>query len=561
MDVTDSSHGWRGRMRADPRRESGTHRRRTIRVSPRAIAAVSLGLLVFATPAWAKTSVARVFGDNMVLQRDRPVPVWGWSDPGETVTVTFAGQSKTARASSNGAWRVTLAALSAAAAPRSLVVESQAARERLSVTNVLVGEVWLCGGQSNMGLHLRDCFNAPEEIAAADHPQFRFLVVPGGGAAVPAADIGGGRWQVCTPETAATFAGTAYFFGRALHRELRVPVGLIERDQGATGIECWVPLAAYQASRAPAMQALYREAASWDRESDIGRSAHAEAFARIESWLPAAKESLAAGRAVPPEPLLPAPSRQVPGPTTVYNGIIHPLVPYAIRGAVWYQGESNGGEGEIYELKMKALITGWRAAWGQGDFPFYFVQLANEGNTVIRPMDEESSGYVPVREAQRRALTLPHTGMAVAIDLGEDASGHPRNKRDVGERLALWALAKDYGRKGPFSGPLYRACRREGDSLVISFDHVGSGLMIADKDGLVPAREVPGGVMKQFAVRGADGAWEWAEARIAGETVVVRSDSVSVPVAVRYAYSLNPKGPKLYNRDGLPASPFRSDDW
>lgn len=519
-----------------------------------------LFLLVAAT-AGAKPKTATIFGDNMVLQRDRPVPVWGWADPGEEIIVAFAGQTKSTRADAHGAWRITLDPLPASAEPRTLSVQSKAEPQPSKIENVLVGEVWLCGGQSNMGLALRDCFRAPEEIAAANDPQFRFIAVPANGAAVPSADIGRAKWRASTPETAADFAGTAYFFGRSLRQHLKVPVGLIEFDRGATGIEGWVPLAAYESAKEPALQAMYREAAGWNPQSEIGRKAHLDAFARIEAWLPAAKAALAAGQHVPPEPLLPAPSRQVPGPSTTFNGTIHPLTPYAIRGAVWYQGESNPGEGEIYEQKMKAMITGWRTAWGQGDFPFYFVQLANEGNTVIQPMEEENFRYVPVREAQRRALALPNTGMVVAIDLGEDASGHPRNKRDVGDRLALWVRARQHGEKVPYCGPLYRECRRDGDTMIISFDHAGSGLMVADKDGLDPVKEISGGVMKQFSIQGADGKWHWADARIVGKTVVVRSDKVPSPVAVRYAYSLNPKGPKLYNRDGLPASPFRTDDW
>ena len=290
--------------------------------------------------------------------------------------------------------------------------------------------------------------------------------------------------------------------------------------------------------------------------------AHDEAFAKIAAWVPAAKAALAAGKPVPPEPLLPAPStRYRTGPTTVFNGTFHPLVPYAIRGAIWYQGEFNSGEGETYQQKLQAMITGWRRVWGQRDFPFYLVQLANEGNTVNEPDEEANYRYVPTREAQRRALALPHTGLAVAIDLGEDTQGHPRNKQDVGERLALWALAKDYGVRVPFSGPLYRSCRRDGDRMIVSFDYADSGLMVADKDGLAPVAEVPGGLMKQFSVQGQDGKWHWADARIEGHAVVVRSEHVPAPVAVRYASSLNPKGPKLYNRDGLPASPFRTDEW
>ena len=542
-----------------PRRSLPQARRFHLRVAAvnPVVVAACLALLL-AAPAWAKTHLATIFGDNMVLQRDQPVPVWGWAEPGEKVTVAFAGQQKTAAAGADGKWMVKLDPLHASAKPASLTATGT---DTVTVTNVLVGEVWLCGGQSNMGATLLECFNAQEEIAVANYPQIRFIAVPPAAAIVPAADGDGAKWKVCLPETTANCSGVAYFFARSLHRNLKVPVGLIQVIY-LSGIEGYVPLAAYQASPLPALQAMYREAGSWNPQSDIGRQAHEEAFAKIAAWLPAAKAALAAGKAVPPEPLLPIPSRlHRTGPTMIYNGTLHPLVPCAIRGAIWYQGEFNAGEGEIYEQKMKAMITGWRAVWGQGDFPVYFVQLANEGNTVNQPDEEANFRYVPVREAQRRALALPHTGMAVAIDLGEDAQGHPRNKRDVGERLALWALANDYGRKAPCSGPLYWGCQRDGDRMILSFDYANSGLMVADKDGLDLVKEVPGGVMKQFSVKGADGKWYWADARIEGQTVIVRSEHVPAPVAVRYAYSLNPKGPKLYNRDALPASPFSTEKW
>jgi len=515
-------------------------------------------LLCLSEAAWGKLRLPRIFSDNMVLQRERPVPVWGWAESGEALTVAFAGQQKTATAGADGKWTVMLDPLPASREPRELTVTGAAT---LTVRNILVGEVWLCGGQSNMGLSLRDCFEAPREIAAADYPQFRFFSGGVSASLLPAADLQGGSWKVCSPETAANFAGTAYFFGRRLHLALNVPIGLIEFDVGATGIEGWVPLEGFQAAAEPALQEIYREVSSWNPESEIGRQAHLEAFAKIKAWLPLARQALDNHQPVPPEPLLPAPNPHQANPCQIFNGTVYPLIPYAMRGAVWYQGESNPGEGEIYFLKMKAMINGWRALWDAGDFPLYYVQLANEGKPNEDPAADGAFRYVPVREAQRRVLQLPTTGMVVAIDLGEDTSGHPRNKQDVGERLALWARAKTYGEKVPFSGPLYRGCRVEGDRMILSFDYSGSGLMVGDKTGLEPAREVKDGILGHFAIAGADGKWYWADARIVGDTVVARSDRVPDPVTVRYAYSMNPKGSKLYNREGLPASPFRTDDW
>jgi len=515
-------------------------------------------LLAVSNSTWANVRLASPFTDNMVLQRERLVPIWGWAEPGEAITVSFGAQKKTATTGADGKWMIKLDALKSSSEPADLTISGA---DTIVIRNVLVGEVWLCGGQSNMGLALRDVFNAPQEIAAADYPQIRFLAAPVVGKLLPADNLAGGNWRICSPQTAAGFSGTAYFFGRALHRALKVPIGLIEFDRGATGIECWVPLEAYQASNSPALQQIARTVDSWNPQSSIGRKAHEEAFKAIAAWVPLARQALQEHRAVPPQPLLPAPDPQRANPCETFNGTIHPLIPYAVRGAAWYQGESNPGEGAIYELKMKAMITGWRRAWGQGDFPFYYVQLANEGLPNQDPDEDATFRYVPVREAQRRVLAVKNTGMVVAIDLGEDANGHPRNKQDVGERLAQWALAKDYKQSVPFSGPLYRGHRIAGDSMILSFDNVGGGLMIGDKNGLEPVQEVKDTALKYFAIAGADGKWHWGEARIVGATVVVRSPQVPVPVKLRYAYSMNPKGPKLYNREGLPASPFRTDNW
>lgn len=520
---------------------------------------VALALLLsMESPVRGAVRLASPFSDNMVLQREKPVPVWGWAQPGEVITVHFAGQKKTATASPQGKWMVKLEPLQASSEPAKLTASGE---DTVTIQNVLVGEVWLCGGQSNMGLNLSDVFNAPSEIAAANYPNFRFLRPPASSSLLPAENLTGGKWQVCTPETAANFAGTAYFFGRALHRALNVPIGLIEFDRGATGIECWVPIEAYQSAPSPMLQEIARTVSSWNPQSPIGKKAHHEAFKAIEAWVPLAKKALTEKRPVPPEPRLPAPSLEVANPCEAFNGVVHPLIPFAFRGVTWYQGESNPGEGKIYELKMKAMISGWRQAWGEGDFPFYYVQLANEGLPNQDPAENGTFRYVPVREAQRRVLSLKNTGMAVAIDLGEDANGHPRNKQDVGERLSRWALAQDYGQKIAFSGPLFRSHRVVGEKVILSFEHAQSGLMVGDKIGLEPVEELKGVALKHFAIAGADGKWHWGEAQIAGETVVVRSANVTAPVKVRYAYSMNPKGAKLYNREGLPASPFRTDGW
>lgn len=515
-------------------------------------------LTTTASIASAKTTVAGIFTDNLVLQRDMAVPVWGWAEAGEQVTVLFAGQEKSAAAGADGKWSVALDALPVSAEPRDMTIRGA---ETITLKNVVVGEVWFCAGQSNMGLSLAEVFNAKEEVAQANYPLLRLMGVPATPTALPMKDIRGGKWKVCTPETAAGFAGTAYFFGRAMQDKLKIPVGIIETDVGATGIEGWVPLAAYREAKEPALQQIYQDTAAWNPAGEIGKAAHAQAFKDIHAWLPVAKAALAEGKPVPPQPLVPAPPRHVAGPTIIFNGTIHPITPYAIRGVVWYQGESNPGEGAIYEHKLRALVNGWRGAWGRDDLPIYIVQLTNEGKPVEEPAEEETFRYVPVRQAQRRAATMPNTGLVVAIDLGEEASGHPRNKKDVGERAALWAFTHQYKMPVPFTGPLYKDHRVDGNHVIIAFDHVGGGLMVGDKLGMEPVRELPGEPLRHFSLKGADGKWHWAEAKIDGNQVIVWSDRVPAPIAVRYADSMNPKGGKLYNREGLPASPFRTDEW
>jgi len=533
------------------RRDSTSSVRRGMAVAVLAI----IVLLVSSKTLCAQVQLASIFNDNMVLQRDRAVPIWGLAQSGEEITVTFAGQEKACITGPEGKWIVRLAPLEANDIPSLLTVKGSTT---VMVKNVLVGEVWICGGQSNMGMTLSECFDAEKEIADAVDSKLRFVRVGSASSLYPMKDLQRrASWKICSPKTAAGFAGTAYFFGRKLVRELNVPIGLIEFDRGTTGIEGWVPLPAYKDT--PGLTGIYREVSSWDPKTELGRKAHLDTFNKVKAWLPQAKDALKKGLPVPPLPRLPAPSPHRSDPCEIYNGTVHPLIPYAIRGAVWYQGESNPGEGKIYMQKMKAMIKGWRSAWGQGEFPFYMVQLANEGNPARYPAREDHFRYVPVREAQRRCLDLAHTGLVVAIDLGEDMNGHPRNKQDVGIRLALWALAKDYGNKLAYSGPLYRELRIVEDSAVLHFDYADSGLMIADKNRLDPVKEVKDAKMKYFALAGKDGVWHWAEATIQGKTVVVRSDKVASPVKVRYSYCLNPRGPKLYNRDGLPASPFCSD--
>ncbi len=474
-------------------------------------------ILVFAgmiTSAHADVKLASIFGDSMVLQRDLPVPVWGWADAGEEVTVTLGDQSKKVTADAEGRWQVKLDVLKANAEGQTLKVSG---KNTIELKDVLVGEVWICSGQSNMEWPLQATLNANEEVAAANHPQIRLFNVPGHITSPVAKDTCPGNWQICEPSAAAGFSAVGYFFGRRLQDELKVPIGLVGSNWGGTLIEPWTSPAGFQS--VPELKAIADQVAAYKEDT------------KVEGGSPSA----------------------------IYNAMVHPLAPFAMRGAIWYQGESNGGEGESYYHKTQALVNGWRELFNP-DLAFYWVQLANFQNPNDNP--EGGDGWAKLREAQRKALNIKHTGMAVIIDIGEAGDIHPRNKQDVGSRLAQWALNQTYGKKDIVPcGPLYKSHKVEDSSIRVSFDHVGGGLVVGKKDGLTPLQIVKDGKLERFAIAGADKKWHWAEATIDGVDVVVKSSEVAEPVAVRYAYSMNPTGANLYNAEGIPASPFRTDDW
>ncbi len=511
------------------------------------------GWLALAAPAAADVKLPGFFGDNQVLQRDLPVPIWGWAKPGETVTVTFAGQTKTATTDAEGRWLVKLEPLPANDQPAVLTV---AAANQLECKNVLVGDVWVCSGQSNMEMTVFGSLDAAKFIAEAKYPAIRQVRIPKNNQAKPQADVKG-NWAVCSPDTVSNFTAAGYYFAREIHRELKVPVGLIFTSWGGTCIETWICPQGYAA--VPELQDLTEKVQSWDATTAPGQAAWGKSLADLKAWLPVAEAALAAKQAVPDAPGLPQPGDSQMVPTKLYNGMIHPLLPYAIKGALWYQGEANGGEGDSYFRKMQALIQGWRQVWGQRDFPFYFVQLPNFQAVLDTP--GAGNGWARLREAQLKTLSLPNTGMAVAIDLGEAQDVHPRNKQEVGRRLAQWALKQTYGRDVVPSGPIYKGQKIEGDRIRISFDYAGSGLMVGQKKGLEPTQAVAGGQVKRLAIAGADKKFVWAQAKIEGAELVVSSPQVKQPVAVRYAFSMNPEGCNLYNQEGLPASPFRTDNW
>lgn len=476
---------------------------------------VAAGALLFGPAEWADAEVRlpNVIGSNMVLQRDAPLPFWGWADPDEKVTVSLGENRASATAGADGRWMVKLAPMKSGG-PHTVTVEG---KNKLELTNVLVGEVWVCSGQSNMQWSVSASDNPQEEIAAANYPSIRLFYVPRVPAGTPQDDVNA-HWTECSPETVANFSAVAYFFGRKLHKDLDVPVGLIHTSWGGTRIEPWTTLDGFRS--VPSLAKLAEQA----------EQAHADYVKKAA----AAKES---GQEPPKHPL-----NNRGASTGLYNGMVHPLVPFAIRGAIWYQGESNRADGLRYEQKMHALINGWRKVWNQGDFPFLYVQLAPfryRGDVSLLPQ---------IWEAQMKVLEVPNTGMAVTVDIGNITDIHPRNKQDVGKRLALWALAKTYGREGlVYSGPLYKSMQIEGDKIRISFDHVGSGL--ASRDGQP---------LTWFTIAGKDGEFVEAQAKVDGHDVVVWSDELKNPTAVRFGWHQEAE-PNLMNKEGLPASPFRTD--
>ncbi len=489
------------------------------------------------TPAAVRLPAA--IGDNMVLQQGQPVPIWGWADAGEKVTVSLLGQTKSALPDAGGKWIVRLDPLQAGG-PHTMTV---AGTNSITLKNILVGEVWLCSGQSNMQMTVNNSNNAQEEIAAANYPQIRLLSVPCKGTQEPQQDFNG-QWTECSPKTVGSFSAAAYFFGRKLHQDLKVPIGLIHCSWGGSSCEAWVKRSVLEAD------AQYKPLLdSWDeRVQNYDPQKAQEAWQKqLDAWKKQASAAKAAGKEAPKPPHKPIdPCTGQHRPANCYNGMLLPLIPYGIRGAIWYQGETNAGRAYQYRHLFPLMIRQWRADWAQGDFPFYFVQLANFMAVKPQPVD---SAWAELREAQTMTLSTPNTGMAVIIDIGEANDIHPKNKQDVGKRLALWALAKTYGKKLVYSGPLFKSMEKKDNQIVIHFDHVGSGLVAKD-----------GQPLKGFAIAAADRKFVWAEARIVGDTIVVSSPSVPDPVAVRYAWADNPVC-NLYNQEGLPANPFRTDDW
>jgi sialate O-acetylesterase len=497
-------------------------------------------LVVFATKAEANVVLPDVISNGMVLQQGRAVPVWGKADPGETVTVRFGSQLKRATADATGKWIVHLDALRASAEPATLTVQ---ANNKIELKDILVGEVWLVAGQSNMQRLLSETDNGEAAIAAANHPLIRLFNVSRQVAfkhAAPPLAV----WLACTPDSIKQFSAAGYYFGVELERELKVPVGLINSSFGGSQAEAWTPVEYLNAS--PDLKPTVERTKIWDEERSRVREQY---DAALKKWREASDAAKASGARPQPSPAVPDALREYRIAASIYDGMIAPLIPFSLRGAIWYQGESNEARAQQYGILLPTMIRAWRERWGQGAFPFGIVQLPNYRNQKDQPEDE---AWSHIREAQRvTASSLPAVGLIVTIDIGEARDIHPKNKLDVGRRMARWALANTYGFHIVKSGPTFERAKVDGSSILVTFAEAGTGLRIRS-----------GSKLEEFAIAGEDGKWQWAEATIVGRNrVKVWSPSIQKPVAVRYAFNNNPKNPNLTNETGLPATPFRTDSW
>ncbi|MDF2193702.1 sialate O-acetylesterase [Paraflavitalea sp. CAU 1676] len=634
---------------------------------------ICFAILAITNISNANVSLPRIFGDNMVLQRNKPIPVWGWAAPNEKVTVQFNKQVKTVKADKSGQWKVALDP-EQAGGPWQLTVKG---KNNIALNNILVGEVWVCSGQSNMEWTVNSSNNKEQEIANANFPQIRHIKVPNTVAATPQQDLPGGSWEVCSPQTVANFTAVGYFFARELYQQLNVPIGLINTTWGGTMVETWASKEAFERNedfktlfanaklanletsikekgaqltkKIEALQGPLKpgnnteawkseglndadwahmklpnvweaegyenlDGVVWFRKTINLDAAQAGKQATIElasiddidetyvngtkvgsmtQWDLARKYTIPAGILKAGKNVIairvtdnsggggiygdPANMKLSVGnstlslagdwlfrvesirivnsigpnnyPTLLYNSMVNQIIPYAIEGAIWYQGESNAGRAYQYRKSFPLMINDWRQRWNQGDFPFYFVQLASfnsaNGDT------QKGSTWAELREAQTNTLSLPNTGMAVTIDIGESKDIHPRNKQDVGKRLAAIALHNQYQKQGEYSGPLYQSMKAAGNKIELSFSHAQSGFMVKDKYGYI----------KGFEIAGADKKFYFAQALVSGDKLIVWSDKVAAPVAVRYAWADDMPEANLYNKDGFPAVPFRTDNW
>jgi len=541
----------------------------------------ALGLLALTcATAVAEVKMPAIFGDHMVLQEKQTIPVWGTADPGEKIVIQLNWQRVGITADEKGKWRVDLKPVKANSKPITLMVSGA---NTLTFTDVLIGDVWLASGQSNMVFGLKQVNDGATAVQQADQPMIRIFTVPRVPAAMPQADIAPtadpmmGKWLVCSPATIAAgsqgFSAVAYFFGREIQTMTGNPIGLISSNVGGTPAQAWLGMEGLEEdkeleryvnehrallNRYDAAIKTYPEdlAAYKEKEAEWTRVSKPVNDAALKQWQLDTTAATAAGQPAPPrpktvsEPRMPDPTGGSGAPTALFNGMIAPLIPYAIKGTIWYQGEANGGRGAEYRVLFPRLIQDWRKRWAEGDFPFLFVQLPNY-----------NQAWGMLREAQLSTLSMPKTGMAVTIDLGTVGNIHPPYKREVAHRLALAAQHVAYDKELVYSGPTYKSMTVKENTIRISFTNVGGGLTLETTP--VSGRDItpaPTDELITFQIAGKDKQWHAAQAKIDGEEVVVSSTEVASPVAVRYGWDPPPVC-NLYNKEHLPASPFRTDDW
>jgi sialate O-acetylesterase len=490
----------------------------------------------------AEIKLPAIFGSHMVLQQNLANPVWGWEIPGAGVTVSFAGQKKTAIAGKDGRWTVKLDPVPANATPQK--VEITSGSQTVVLEDVLVGEVWVCSGQSNMGFPLRSDWNGDLEAASSTLPNLRLIKVPQVGTQEIQNDFKG-EWKASTPETAAGFSAVGFLFGRYIHQIVNVPVGLIDNAWGGSAAEAWIRRERLEQDPRFALLMENTRKTEAQKQSPAAQTEYEDA---LEKHKEVAAKAKAEGKPAPRPPQSPA--SWLAGnqrPANIFNGVLNPTIGYGIKGAIWYQGESNSGRAYEYRELFPFLISEWRREWNQGDFPFYWVQLADFMAESPTPSD---STWAELRESQTKTMTLPNTGQAVITDLGEGRDIHPKNKHDVAARLVRWALAKDYGIKIPYRSPEFKKLEIHGGKAVVNIDCFGSSLRPFD------VLEAVG-----FAVCGEDKVWHFAKGKVVGaDKVELESDKVPAPVAVRYAWANNPVC-NLASQEGLPLTPFRTDDF
>ncbi len=511
---------------------------------------LTLSLLLLAPGLlFAELSVPHFFSDHMVLQRERAAAIWGKTDPGAEVTLSFKGKSATAKATADGKWRAQIETGAADATGAALTISAGA--DKIEIKDVLVGEVWFASGQSNMYYTMNRSPEYEGLIAESNHPALRMFNAPLVTAAENQDDIEG-AWQASTPETVPGFSAVAFFFARKLHLDLGIPIGVIKSAWGGKPVETFTSREALNTlpGTKALVDAMLKEEAGYDQAK-----ADAAYAMKLDQW----KATMAAekGKSAEERKRLPkkpdAPKRPLlteGRPGVLFAAMIHPFAGYTLRGAIWYQGEGNAKAGAVpYDQTLPLMINDWRKRWND-EFSFYYVQLAGYRAPSTEPGTPDP--WALLQDRMRLVLgTTPKTGMAIINDVGEADDIHPKNKKDPGERLARWALAKDYDKELIYSGPLFKSSEVKGDAIRVTFDQAGAGLKSRD-----------GGALKRFEIAGADKVWKWAVAKIDGsDAVLVSSAEVKAPAAVRYAWASNPEGANLVNSDDLPASVFRSDDW